>query len=342
MGYLVPTDAPDPQQDLNGFLDKALDLQMIDVYSKRIQSKHALFLFDSCFSGELFALSRAVPQEIASNTTKPVRQYITSGSANETVPDRSFFREQFINGIGGEADTNSDGYVTGSELGQFLFSSVTKYTKNYQTPQYGKIRDRNLDQGDFVFAVQSDFMRQTELQLEEQVKEAKKKIKPVNNELREIVSFLLDGQRTRAGALLSKYKEKPKVKELMGFFIKQPPPVQYELGQVYRKALGVDENLALAKIFYKQAAERNHPKAQTMLGYMHRNGIGTEVDLEKAVSWYQRAAEQGEATALFNLGGMFRKGYGVPQNDGKALEHYRQAAAKGNAQAKQMLQRLSD
>jgi hypothetical protein len=177
MGYLVPTDAPDPQQDLNGFLDKALDLQMIDVYSKRIQSKHALFLFDSCFSGELFALSRAVPQEIASNTTKPVRQYITSGSANETVPDQSFFREQFINGIGGDADTNSDGYVTGSELGQFLFSSVTKYTNNYQTPQYGKIRDRNLDQGDFVFAVQSDFVSQTELQLEEQVKEAKKKIK---------------------------------------------------------------------------------------------------------------------------------------------------------------------
>ena len=139
MGYLVPTDAPDPQQVINGFLDKALDLQMIDVYSKRIQSKHALFLFDSCFSGELFALSRAVPEEIASNTTKPVRQYITSGSANETVPDQSVFREQFINGIGGDADTNSDGYVTGSELGQFLFSSVTKYTKNYQTPQYGKI-----------------------------------------------------------------------------------------------------------------------------------------------------------------------------------------------------------
>ena len=100
----------------------------------------------------------------------------------------------------------------------------------------------------------------------EQVKEAKKKIKPVNNELREIVSFLLDGQRTRAGALLSKYTDKPKVKELMGFFIKQPPPVQYELGQVYRKALGVDENLALAIIFYKQAAERNHPKGSNDVG----------------------------------------------------------------------------
>ena len=69
-------------------------------------------------------------------------------------------------------------------------------------------------------------MRQSELQLEEQVKEAKRKIKPVNNELREIVSFLLDGKGTRAGALLSKYSDKPKVKELMGFFLKQSPPVQ--------------------------------------------------------------------------------------------------------------------
>jgi hypothetical protein len=342
MGYLVPTDAPDPHQDLNGFLDKVLDLQMIDVYSKRIQSKHALFLFDSCFSGELFAFSRAVPEAIVSNTSNPVRQYITSGSANETVLDQSFFREQFINGIGGDADADSDGYVTGSELGQFLFSSVTKYTKNYQTPQYGKIRDRNLDQGDFVFEVQSDFMGQTGFQLNRQVREAKQKIKPANNELREIASFLLNGQLTRAGALLSKYTEKPKAKELMGFFIKQPPPVQYELGQVYRKALRVDEDLTLAKIFYTQAAERNHPKAQTMLGYMHRNGIGMDEDLEKSISWYQRAAEQGEATALFNLGDMFRKGYGVPQSDGKALEHYRQAAANGNAQAKQMLQRLKD
>lgn len=127
MGYLVPTDAPDPQQDLNGFLDKALDLQMIDVYSRRIQSKHALFLFDSCFSGELFALSRAVPEEIASNTTKPVRQYITSGSANETVPDQSVFREQFINGIGGDADTNSDSYVN---LPVRMFQTLTRLGKD--------------------------------------------------------------------------------------------------------------------------------------------------------------------------------------------------------------------
>lgn len=48
MGYLVPVDAPNPNNDRNGFLSKALDMQTIEVYAKRIQSKHVLFLFDSC------------------------------------------------------------------------------------------------------------------------------------------------------------------------------------------------------------------------------------------------------------------------------------------------------
>src|SRR5205085_10547251 len=151
MGYIVPVDAPNPNRDLSGFMDKAMDMQQMELYARRIQAKHALFLFDSCFSGSLFALSRAVPDNIGYKTSRPVRQFITSGSADETVPDRSIFREQFIAAIEGEADANHDGYVTGSELGDFLQDRVVNYTRNAQHPQYGKIRNPNLDKGDFVF-----------------------------------------------------------------------------------------------------------------------------------------------------------------------------------------------
>ncbi|MBU2645421.1 SUMF1/EgtB/PvdO family nonheme iron enzyme [bacterium] len=151
MGYIVPANAPVPQKDKNGFLNSALDMQLIEVYAKRIQSKHALFLFDSCFSGSIFALSRAIPQAINYKTTQPVRQFITSGSANETVPDKSIFREQFIGALEGEGDLNKDGYVTGSELGDFLETTVINYSREGQHPQYGKIRNRHLDKGDFVF-----------------------------------------------------------------------------------------------------------------------------------------------------------------------------------------------
>ncbi|MDT5263228.1 MAG: hypothetical protein QOC61_2232 [Acidobacteriota bacterium] len=153
MGYIVPVDAPNPTRDPTGFMSKAMDMQQMELYARRIQSKHALFLFDSCFSGAFFNLSRAVPDSIGYKTTRPVRQFITSGSADETVPDRSIFREQFIEAIEGEADSNHDGYVTGTELGEFLQDKVVNYSRNAQHPQYGKIRNPNLDKGDFVFAL---------------------------------------------------------------------------------------------------------------------------------------------------------------------------------------------
>lgn len=150
MGYIVPADAPNPNRDLNGFLADAVDMQMVEVYAKRIQAKHALFLFDSCFSGSIFALSRAVPENISHKTAKPVRQFITSGSAEEQVPDKSIFCQQFVEALDGEADVDKDGYVTGTELGEFLEKTVINYSKGCQHPQYGKIRDPLLDKGDFV------------------------------------------------------------------------------------------------------------------------------------------------------------------------------------------------
>ena len=150
LGYIVPSNAPNPHKALPEFQSTAMEMQQIEIYAKRIQSKHALFLFDACFAGSLFALSRAVPEIISYKTASPVRQFITSGSADETVPDESIFRAQFVRALQGEADSDQDGYVTGSELGEFLQASVVNYSRNAQHPQYGKIRNPHLDKGDFV------------------------------------------------------------------------------------------------------------------------------------------------------------------------------------------------
>ena len=152
-GYIVPVDAVDPSIDQNGFLARAMDMQQISVFARRIQSKHALFLFDSCFSGSIFSLSRGVPENISYKASLHVRQFITSGSADEKVPDKSLFREQFVYALEGEGDSNGDGYLTGMELGEFLQDRVINYSDGAQHPQYGKMRDPNLDKGDFVFKV---------------------------------------------------------------------------------------------------------------------------------------------------------------------------------------------
>lgn len=153
-GYLVPTDAPDPRKDMKGFLRKALNMSRILNWSREIESKHAMFLFDSCFSGTIFktkALPK-VPPHISSITAKAVRQFITAGSAGEEVPANSVFTPSVVKALRGEADLNRDGYVTGTELGMYLHQKVMSYNGN-QTPQYGKIKDPELDEGDFVFKV---------------------------------------------------------------------------------------------------------------------------------------------------------------------------------------------
>ncbi|MBU0673301.1 MAG: PEGA domain-containing protein [Proteobacteria bacterium] len=154
LGYIVPVEAPNPNLNTSAerdFKQIAMSMKRIEEYSLNINAKHVMFLFDSCFSGSIFAMSRAIPEHISYKTARPVRQFITSGSEEETVSDKSVFRHQFIEALEGEGDVNGDGYVTGTELGEFLQNKVVNYSRGAQHPQYGKIRNPNLDKGDFVF-----------------------------------------------------------------------------------------------------------------------------------------------------------------------------------------------
>ncbi len=155
-GYLVPADAPDPATDEVGFLRKALGMNQILSWARDIEAKHALFLFDSCFSGTVFK-ARALPDNpphITRLTAAPVRQFITAGSAGEKVPAMSVFTPAFIDALEhGLGDLDRDGYVTGTELGLFLQREVPQHAR--QTPQFGKITDYELARGDYVFRLAS-------------------------------------------------------------------------------------------------------------------------------------------------------------------------------------------
>lgn len=151
-GYIIPSDAPLPEADALEFQRKAVSMDTIQFYARKIQAKHALFVFDSCFSGKLVSRSNiAIPPFIAANIGQSVRQFITSGAANQTVPDESDFRKIFIRALEGSADEDRDGFILGSELAKYLKRELTNYSGGRQTPQYGKILDVDLDQGDFVF-----------------------------------------------------------------------------------------------------------------------------------------------------------------------------------------------
>ncbi len=151
LSYLVPVDAPGAMNDVNLFQGKSMEMTQIEIYAKRIQSKHALFLFDACFAGSIFGQSRAYNEALNYQLSQPVRQFITSGEANETVPDESTFRRELVRALSSNiADENGDSFLTGSELGTFLQDQVVSGTNGRQHPQFGKIRNPSLDKGEFV------------------------------------------------------------------------------------------------------------------------------------------------------------------------------------------------
>lgn len=135
-GYLVPADAPRPNEARSAFRLKATSLRRIGDFVRQAGAKHALAVFDSCFAGTVFDSARALPPSaITRATALPVRQFLTSGDAGQTVSDDGMFRDLFLRAINGDekADANSDGYVTATELGLYLSTRVTNLTQSKQT-----------------------------------------------------------------------------------------------------------------------------------------------------------------------------------------------------------------
>ncbi len=154
VGYIVPIDAPNPAKTEAAereFKQKAVSMTKIKAFAEEIQARHVMFVFDSCFSGMLMTRSgESMPRYISQKLESPSRHFITSGSANESVPDRSIFRDAFVQGLRGSADRSGDGYITGGELFAYIDESVLNTAKNQQHPQEGRIENANY-RGDMIF-----------------------------------------------------------------------------------------------------------------------------------------------------------------------------------------------
>ncbi|ADD67097.1 peptidase C14 caspase catalytic subunit p20 [Denitrovibrio acetiphilus DSM 12809] len=147
-GYIVLSNAKVPDRDLKGFLAGSIPMDYFSDRAKSLKAKQVLFVFDSCFSGTVFSTMRSVPALVLEMLQKPVRQFISSGTDEQMVPDESVFRRRFVTGLRGGADSDKNGIITGSELGTYLNRSVSAYSGGTQTPVFGKMPGY---EGEFVF-----------------------------------------------------------------------------------------------------------------------------------------------------------------------------------------------
>ena len=219
LGCLVMVDAPVPEKDPMSFRLASVDMQAIVNEAKMIKARHALFMFDSCFSGSILNLrERVVPEIITASVRLPVRQFITAGRANEPVPDHSVFKQAFLDLLEGrDKEPIPDGYITGEELGLYLKNKVPEYNPA-QHPQYGKIKDVRLDKGDFVFALK------TPTQPSPQYDRLIEKRERLEQERRELERLKTEIERRRIEAERERLKDEKKRLEVASIPKNPEPP----------------------------------------------------------------------------------------------------------------------
>ncbi|QSR36401.1 hypothetical protein CFI10_15720 [Marinobacterium iners] len=74
----------------------------------------------------------------------------------------------------------------------------------------------------------------------------------------------------------------------------------FNLGQLFRRGIGIEADIHQAKLFYEQAAALGHSGAQLNLGTLYYFGPDNP-NIEQAAYWWQQAAEQGEGRAQYQL-----------------------------------------
>jgi uncharacterized caspase-like protein len=127
-------------------------MQQLQDLADRIRAKHMFYAMDACFSGLLLRLrGEALGGSPLQLTTLPVRQVLTAGSEGEKVVEaggHGLFTKAFLRGLAGAADRNNDGYITASELFQYVTPEVLGESRNSQNPVFGRL---GWGQGEFVF-----------------------------------------------------------------------------------------------------------------------------------------------------------------------------------------------
>lgn len=140
IGYLVPWDA----QVAN--VSKAVTLDHLKEFSRRVMAKHVLFVLDTAVSGwditppqQLSLEGRLSPEE---DTDKRAVQVLSASAQGETLARKDgqgAFISALLTGVAGAADGNKNGWIMASELGAYVAKQVSQLSSGAQHPQFARL-----------------------------------------------------------------------------------------------------------------------------------------------------------------------------------------------------------
>ena len=116
---------------------------------------------------------------------------------------------------------------------------------------------------------------------------------------------------------------------------------QAQLGVMYLKAEGVEQEIALGLNYLKQAAAQQNAMALNALGEAMEHGIGVEANMDQAIQFYHKAAAQVNADAYGHLGRVYTKGIGVDREVTLARAWLEKGSLLGHAASQEQLNNLN-
>ena len=175
MGFLLPVEG-----DADNLYLTAIPMDELKRISIMSKAKHMMFLVDACYGGLAAQNTRSLQNSDVPNFIEKIsndfsRQIITAGGKSEEVLEKddwehSAFTKNILSGLKQKrADLNSDGIITGSEIGMYLKEHVSLDTDSFQTPQ---VRRFTSHEGEIIFIPKSDEIKIEEpksLSVEEQL-----------------------------------------------------------------------------------------------------------------------------------------------------------------------------
>lgn len=92
-----------------------------------------------------------------------------------------------------------------------------------------------------------------------------------------------------------------------------------------------------AAYWFNEEATGGGPVSANNLGYLYAKGLGVQENAETAAHWFEEAIEFGSVAALYNLGVCYLNGWGVPQDDEKAVGYFERASDLNDPSAASVL-----
>ena len=333
-GYITGIDTPWVDGATDALFDaarpKAVSMLAVRAPLEEVRAKSILFIFDSCFSGTIFA-DRGAPgttpltkDQVDKLLGAQARDIITAGTSTETVPAHSPIPDLLLAAIDGGADKYGWGVVSSAEIRSFMLDGARGYNL---TPQEGPLRDSAFAGGSFLFRVIVPGVPAT----------------PESETLRRYREDAANGDANARVQLAYLYerglsglsKDEREAARLYKLAADQGNAWgQNDLGVFYRDARGgLPKDESEAARLFKLAADQGMTDAEVSLGVMYEQGRGgLPKDDREAARLYKLAADQGNVWGQANLGVFYRDARGgLPKDEREAARLFKLAADQGSA-----------